>query len=33
LKNLLFKYNNVLLHTEEHLHKGYVLSVATMDAH
>ena len=33
LKNLLIKYNNVSLHTEEHLDKGYVLSVATMDAH
>ena len=29
LPNLLFKYNNVLLHTEEHLDKGYILSVAT----
>ena len=27
--NLLFKYNNVSLHTEEHLDKGYILSVAT----
>lgn len=33
LKNLLLKYNNVSLHTEEHPDKGYVLSVATMDAH
>ena len=29
LPNLLFKYNNVLLHTEEHLDKGYILTVAT----
>ena len=29
LPNLLFKYNNVYLHTEEHLDKGYILSVAT----
>jgi 4'-phosphopantetheinyl transferase len=29
LPNLLFKYNNVSLHTEEHLDKGYILSVAT----
>ena len=33
LKNLLLKYNNVSLRTEEHPDKGYVLSVATMDAH
>ena len=29
LPNLLFKYNNVSLHTEDHLDKGYILSVAT----
>ena len=29
LPNLLFKYNNVSLHTEEHLDKGYILTVAT----
>ena len=29
LPNLLYKYNNVSLHTEEHLDKGYILSVAT----
>ena len=29
LPNLLLKYNNVSLHTEEHLDKGYILSVAT----
>ncbi|MBP5376111.1 MAG: 4'-phosphopantetheinyl transferase superfamily protein [Bacteroidaceae bacterium] len=29
LPNLLFKYNNVVLHTEEHLDKGYILSIAT----
>ena len=29
LPNLLFKYNNVSLYTEEHLDKGYILSVAT----
>ena len=29
LPNLLFKYNNVSLHTEEHLDKDYILSVAT----
>ena len=29
LPNLLFKYNNVVLHTEEHLDKGYILTVAT----
>jgi len=28
LKNLLIKYNNVYLHTEEHLDKGYVVTVA-----
>jgi 4'-phosphopantetheinyl transferase len=28
LPNLLFKYNNVSLHTEEHLDKGYILTVA-----
>ena len=28
LKNLLFKYNNVSLHTKEHLDKGYVVTVA-----
>ena len=28
LKNLLLNYNNVLLHTEEHLTKGYVVTVA-----
>ena len=28
LPNLLSKYNNVSLHTEEHLDKGYVLTVA-----
>lgn len=28
LKNLLFKYNNVCLHTSEHLAEGYVVSVA-----
>lgn len=28
LKNLLLKYNNVSLHTEEHLDKGYVVTVA-----
>lgn len=29
LPNLLLKYNNVSLHTEEHLAQGYILSVAT----
>ena len=29
LPNLLYKYNNVFLHTEEHLAQGYILSVAT----
>ncbi len=29
LPNLFFKYNNVALHTEEHLDKGYILTVAT----
>jgi len=29
LPNLLYKYNNVSLHTEEHLAQGYILSVAT----
>ena len=29
LPNLLYKYNNVSLHTEEHLSQGYILSVAT----
>ncbi len=29
LPNLLFKYNNVSLYTEEHLDKDYILSVAT----
>ena len=29
LPNLLLKYNNVSLHTEEHLDKGYILTVAT----
>lgn len=29
LPNLLLKYNNVFLHTEEHLAQGYILSVAT----
>ena len=29
LPNLLLKYNNVSLHTEEHLSQGYILSVAT----
>lgn len=29
LKNLLLKYNHVSLHTEEHLDKGYVVTVAT----
>jgi 4'-phosphopantetheinyl transferase len=28
LPNLLSKYNNVSLHTEEHLDKGYILTVA-----
>lgn len=28
LKNLLLKYNNVSLHTEEHLDKGYVVTIA-----
>ena len=30
LPNLLFKYNNVSLHTEEHIDKGYILTVATL---
>ncbi|MBO4215992.1 MAG: 4'-phosphopantetheinyl transferase superfamily protein [Bacteroidaceae bacterium] len=29
LPNLFLKYNNVSLHTEEHLDKGYILTVAT----
>lgn len=29
LKNLLIKYNNVSLHTEEHLADGFILSVVT----
>jgi 4'-phosphopantetheinyl transferase len=29
LKNILIKYNNVSLHSEEHPDKGYVLTVAT----
>lgn len=29
LPNLFFKYNNVFLHTEEHLDKGYILTVAS----
>ena len=29
LPNLLFKYNNVSLHTEDHLDQGYILTVAT----
>ena len=30
LPNLFFKYNNVFLHTEEHLDKGYILTVASL---
>ena len=29
LKNLLYKYNNVSLHTDEHPDRGYVVTVAT----